>query len=66
MEKDKKNVGLDKDYQPKNGTMAPDMESIENLGKQMENRRSNQELKEEYGKNPDPIQNEEADENLRD
>ncbi|OCA84498.1 hypothetical protein A8F94_17550 [Bacillus sp. FJAT-27225] len=67
MDKNKRSqVGLDKDYQPDNGSMAPDMESMKDLGKQMENRRTGQVLKEDYGKNPDPIQNEEEDEHLRD
>jgi len=52
---------LDKNYQPDNGSMAPDMEDIKNLGKQMENRRTNQELKEDYQKYPDPIQHEPED-----
>ncbi|WP_059172781.1 hypothetical protein [Bacillus sp. FJAT-27445] len=64
MDKKNKDVGLDKDYQPENGSMAPDMEDIKNLGKQMENRRSNKELKED-GKNPDPIQHVKKDDYLR-
>ncbi|RDU35270.1 hypothetical protein DRW41_19350 [Neobacillus piezotolerans] len=65
MDKKEKNVGLDKDYQPENGSMAPDMDDIKNLGKQMENRRTGKELKEEYGKKPDPIQHEKKDDFLR-
>lgn len=65
MDKKDKNVGLDKDYQPDNGSMAPDMEDIKNLGKQMENRRTGKELKEEYGKKPDPIQHVKKDDYLR-
>ncbi|WML49808.1 hypothetical protein RCG23_07750 [Neobacillus sp. PS3-34] len=53
---------LDKNYVPDNSSMAPNFEDMENLGKQMENRRTNQELKEEYGKKPDPIQHEKEDE----
>ncbi|WP_180953547.1 hypothetical protein [Bacillus sp. T33-2] len=47
---------LPKNYVPKNGSMAPDVEDMKNLGKQMENRRTNEELVEEYDKYPDPIQ----------
>ncbi|WP_409274026.1 hypothetical protein V1499_04155 [Neobacillus sp. SCS-31] len=65
MDKKDKKVGLDKDYQPDNGSMAPNMEDIQNLGKQMENRRSNKELKEDYDKNPDPIQHVKKDDFLR-
>ena len=61
----KEKDGLDKDYQPDNGSMAPNMEDIKNLGKQMENRRTNKELKEEYGKKPDPIQHDKKDDLLR-
>ncbi|RHW31183.1 hypothetical protein D1B31_22620 [Neobacillus notoginsengisoli] len=62
MKKDKD--GLDKDYQPDNGSMAANLEEMKNLGKQMEHRRTGKELKEEYGKKPDPIQHEKKDDFL--
>ncbi|WP_180956464.1 hypothetical protein [Bacillus canaveralius] len=46
---------MDKDITPMNGSMAPNMEEMKNLGKQMENLRTNQELKQD-DKMPDPIQ----------
>ncbi|CAM3787339.1 hypothetical protein [Mesobacillus thioparans] len=55
----KKDLGkeeLPKDYVPKNSSMAHNEEEIEDLGKQMEHRRSGEVLKEEYDKVPDPIQ----------
>ncbi|MDP4162845.1 MAG: hypothetical protein Q8906_11595 [Bacillota bacterium] len=52
---------LDKNYVPKNSSMAPNIEEMENLGKQMENRRTGEELKEEYGKKSDPIQDDPKD-----
>ncbi|CAM3630491.1 hypothetical protein [Mesobacillus zeae] len=51
-----KNNELPKNYVPKNGSMAANEEEMENLGKQMENRRTGEELKEEYNKIPDPVQ----------
>lgn len=53
---------LPKDYTPKNSSMARDKEEIENLGKQMEHRRTGEVLKEEYDKVPDPIQFDESNE----
>ncbi|NKE05536.1 MULTISPECIES: hypothetical protein [Mesobacillus] len=47
---------LPKDYVPKNSSMARNEEEIEDLGKQMEHRRTGEELKEDYDKVPDPIQ----------
>lgn len=47
---------LPKNYTPKNSSMARNEEEIENLGKQMEHRRTGQVLKEEYDKAPDPVQ----------
>ncbi|WP_210364771.1 hypothetical protein [Bacillus sp. REN3] len=47
---------LPKNYTPKNGSMASNEEEMENLGKQMENRRTGQVLKEDYDKAPDPVQ----------
>lgn len=47
---------LPKNYVPKNSSMAPNEEAMENLGKQMENRRTGQVLKEDYDKMPDPVQ----------
>ncbi|WP_180955040.1 hypothetical protein [Bacillus sp. V3-13] len=46
---------MDKNNAPMNGSMAPNMEEMINLGKQMENLRTNQELKQD-DKMPDPIQ----------
>ncbi|WP_170843742.1 hypothetical protein [Mesobacillus persicus] len=46
---------LDKDYTPKNSSMANTVEEMKNLGKQMENLRTNKELKED-NKIPDPVQ----------
>lgn len=54
---------LPKDYVPKNSSMARNEEEIENLGKQMEHRRTGEVLKEEYDKVPDPIQFDKANEN---
>ncbi|GLB58694.1 hypothetical protein [Cytobacillus sp. NCCP-133] len=56
---------LDKDYTPRNSSMAENVEEMENLGKQMENLRTNKELKEDYEKYPDPIQNKKKDKDLR-
>lgn len=50
------NKELPKDYVPKNSSMAHNEEEIDNLGKQMEHRRTGEVLKEEYDKVPDPIQ----------
>lgn len=50
------NKELPKNYVPKNSSMAANEKEMENLGKQMENRRTNEELKEETDKAPDPIQ----------
>ena len=47
---------LPKNYVPENSSMAPNQEEMENLGKQMENRRTGQELKEDYDKAADPFQ----------
>ncbi len=43
-----------------NGQMAPDLKEMKNLGKQMENLRTNEELMGD-GKSPDPIQHEEEE-----
>jgi hypothetical protein len=51
---------LDKNYEPDNGSMANDMEEMEQLGKQMDRLRTNEELKED-DKQPDPVQNKERD-----
>lgn len=47
---------LPKDYVPKNSSMAQNEKEMENLGKQMENRRTVEVLKEEYDKVQDPVQ----------
>jgi len=47
---------LPKNHVPKNSSMARNEEEMENLGKQMENRRTGQDLKEDYDKAPDPVQ----------
>ena len=44
-----------------NGSMAPDLEEMKNLGKQMEHLRTNEELSKEYNKQPDPVQHEEEE-----
>ncbi len=44
-----------------NGSMAPDLEEMKNLGKQMENLRTNEELAKDYNKQPDPVQHEEEE-----
>jgi hypothetical protein len=46
---------LDKDFVPRNSSMAENVEEMHNLGKQMEHLRTGEEL-EEDGKHPDPIQ----------
>ncbi|WP_169816025.1 hypothetical protein [Peribacillus kribbensis] len=43
---------------PENSSMASNLAEMKNLGKQMENMRSNEELV-RYGKRPDPVQHEE-------
>ena len=42
-----------------NGSMAPDLKEMKNLGKQMEHLRTNEQLSKEYNKQPDPVQHEE-------
>jgi hypothetical protein len=56
-----KKSSIDLEQTPENSSMAANLEEMKNLGKQMENRRTNKELEEEYGKKPDPIQHDEAD-----
>ncbi|MGM0864108.1 MAG: hypothetical protein ACQEWF_05405 [Bacillota bacterium] len=51
---------LDNNYEPENGSMASDMEEMEQLGKQMDKLRTNEELKEDK-KQPDPVQFKEKD-----
>ncbi|KMY45582.1 hypothetical protein AC622_16275 [Bacillus sp. FJAT-27916] len=46
-----------------NGQMAPDLKEMKNLGKQMENLRTNEELANDYGKSPDPVQHEDEEVN---
>ncbi|MCA1056578.1 hypothetical protein LCM10_16380 [Rossellomorea aquimaris] len=58
-EPDKK-YELDKNYEPDNGSMAHDFEEMEQLGKQMDRLRTNEELKED-DKQPDPVQYKEKD-----
>lgn len=53
---------LPKDYVPKNSSMARNEKEIEDLGKQMEHRRTGEVLKEDYDKVPDPIQFDKANE----
>ena len=47
---------LPKNYVAKNSSMAQNEKEMENLGKQMENRRTGEVLKEEYDKVQDPVQ----------
>lgn len=56
MEKGRENQ-KDKNDSPYNSSMAANEKEIINLGKQMENLRTNQELK-KYGEKPDPLQDE--------
>lgn len=51
---------LDKNYEPENGSMASDLKEMEELGKQMDKLRTNEELKEDE-KQPDPVQYKERD-----
>ena len=44
-----------------NSSMAPDLEGMKDLGKQMEHLRTNEELSKEYNKQPDPVQHEEEE-----
>ena len=44
-----------------NGSMAPDLEEMKNLGKQMEHLRTNEELAKDYNKQPDPVQHKEEE-----
>lgn len=46
---------FEKNHTPLNSSMAANEKEMINLGKQMENLRTNQEL-EEYGEKPDPLQ----------
>ncbi|MBT2759529.1 hypothetical protein AB1K84_21990 [Mesobacillus foraminis] len=56
------NHELPKNYVAENSSMAVDEEEIKNLGKQMENRRTGEVLKQEYNKVPDPQQYQESKE----
>lgn len=49
--------GSNRYNKPLNSSMAANEKEIINLGKQMENLRTNQELK-KYGEKPDPLQDE--------
>ena len=60
MEKDKKADTI-AESRAENGSMAPDLEEMKNLGKQMENLRTNEELAKDYNKQPDPIQHKEEE-----
>jgi hypothetical protein len=62
MAKEEVQKDLPKNYVPKNSSMARNEDEMENLGKQMEHRRSGEVLKEEYDKVPDPIQFDKANE----
>lgn len=55
MDRKKEKQYKDKLKKIENGSMVLNMEDAKFLGKQMENMRSNEELK-EYGRVPDPIQ----------
>ncbi|WP_180954315.1 hypothetical protein [Bacillus sp. M6-12] len=46
-----------KDSVPENSSMARNLDEMKNLGKQMENLRTNEELK-QWDKRPDPVQHE--------
>jgi hypothetical protein len=50
------NKELPKNHVPKNSSMAHNEKEMENLGKQMEHRRTGEVLKEEYDKIQDPVQ----------
>ena len=50
------NNELPKNYVPKNSSMARNEKEMENLGKQMEHRRTGEVLKEDYDKIQDPVQ----------
>jgi hypothetical protein len=50
------NKELPRNYVPKNSSMAHNEKEMENLGKQMENRRTGEVLREEYDKVQDPVQ----------
>ncbi|WP_370296712.1 hypothetical protein [Rossellomorea marisflavi] len=52
------------EQEPENGSMAGNMEEMEQLGKQMERLRTNEELKEDK-KQPDPVQFKEEDKKLK-
>ena len=47
---------LPKNYVPKNSSMARNEKEVDNLGKQMEHRRTEEVLNEEYDKKQDPVQ----------
>ncbi|WP_080847725.1 hypothetical protein [Cytobacillus gottheilii] len=59
-----KKYELDKNFKPRNSSMAENVEEMKNLGNQMENLRTNKELKEDQ-KIPDPVQYKDTDKNLR-
>ncbi|MBM7647675.1 hypothetical protein JOC78_000596 [Bacillus ectoiniformans] len=48
---------------PENGSMASDFEEMKQLGKQMENQRTNEELKDDE-RQPDPVQYKERDKDI--
>jgi hypothetical protein len=58
------NKDLDKNYTAKNSRMAGNIEEVKELGKQMEQLRTNAELEEE-NKVPDPIQEKESSRSTR-
>ncbi|RFU61987.1 hypothetical protein [Peribacillus glennii] len=52
--------GLKKEYVPENSSMAKDLKEMKDLGNQMENLRTNEELK-EWNKRPGTVQHEEVE-----
>lgn len=59
-----KKYELDKNFKPRNRSMAENVEEMKNLGNQMEHLPTNKELKEDQ-KFPDPIQYKNTEQNLR-
>ncbi|CAH0344189.1 MULTISPECIES: hypothetical protein [unclassified Bacillus (in: firmicutes)] len=51
---------IKKDHVPENSSMAKDFEEMKELGKQMENLRTNEELK-DWDKRPGTVQHEEVE-----
>lgn len=52
----KRKFDIEKSHVPENSSMARTLREMDNLGKQMENQRTNKQIKNRAKKVPDPIQ----------